>query len=120
MGEAKNRKAAIGSAAAVNLTREALDQLERDLIDKGLLIEAGFASLRAMAMAPDAPPEQVHEMRMAFFAGAQHLFGSIMQTLDPEAEPTDADMRRMDRIDAELRAFIDDFQLRHLPTEGRA
>ena len=65
-------------------------------------------------------PEQLHEMRLAFFAGAQHLFASIMSVLDPGSEPTDADMERMSNIDTELRAFIQDFELRHLPTERRA
>ena len=87
--------------------RAALDTLARDLIDKGLLIEAGFASLRAQAMHPDAPPDQVREMRAAFFAGAQHVFGSIMQALDPGAEPSAADFSRMDKIAAELHAFIE-------------
>ena len=96
--------------------RAAFNALARDLIDKGLLIEAGFAGLRAQAsrvtraqrtMHPDAPPDQVREMRMAFFAGAQHVFGSIMQALDPGAEPSEADFSRMDKIAAELHAFIE-------------
>ena len=96
--------------------RAALDALARDLIDRGLLIEAGFAVLRAKAMHPDAPPDQVREMRMAFFAGAQHLFGSIMQTLDPDADPTDADLSRMDKIAAELQAFSNQWAAAHLPS----
>ena len=119
MGEAKRRQAA-GSSVAPELTRDALDQLARDLIDKGLLIEAGFASLRSAAMADDAPPEQIHEMRMAFFAGAQHLFGSIMSALDPEADTTDGDMRRMGMITEELTRFIREYELRHLMPQGSA
>jgi len=59
-------------------------------------------------------------MRNAFFAGAQHLFSSIMTILEPDAEPTEKDMQRMDLIDKELRAFINDFTLRNCPTEGRS
>ena len=94
--------------------RSQLDTLTRHLTKEGKLIEAGFAGLRIAAIAPDALPEQLHEMRLAFFAGAQHLFASIMSVLDPGSEPTDADMERMSNIDAELRAFIQDFELRHL------
>lgn len=108
------------NSARPGLSWDDLDKLARDLTDKGLLIEAGFAGLRGQAMSPNAPADQVREMRMAFFAGAQHLFGSIMQVLDPEAEPTAADMLRMSKIADELQGFIDDFQKHHLPTEGSA
>lgn len=100
--------------------RKVLDKLARDLIDKGLLIEAGFLSLRAVAIPRTAPPDQIREMRLAFFAGAQHLFGSIMRTLDPGEEPTAEDERRMDCISAELEAFIAEFEAQHMPTKGRA
>jgi hypothetical protein len=100
--------------------RAAADAVAKEFTDKDLLIEAGFASLKVMALPPDAPEIQVREMRMAFFAGAQHLFGSLMGILDPGEEPTDDDLKRLDLIDKELQAFIQEFELRHLPTEGRA
>lgn len=106
MGEARRRKL-IADVSGV-------------LADEGKIIEAGWLALRLKAMAPDAPPLQVQEMRMAFFAGAQHLFASIMDILDPGSEPTDRDLRRMDLIDKELRAFIADFERQFLPTEGSA
>ena len=108
MGEAKRREA----------MRSELEKLTRSLTDKGLLVEAGFVGLRAAAMSPDAPQIQVDEMRMAFMAGAQHLFASIMTILDPGEEPTNADLRRMDLIDKELRAFGESFQLQHTQTKG--
>jgi hypothetical protein len=76
-------------------------------------------SLKIMSVADDAPPIQIEEMRNSFFAGAQHLFASIMHGLDPDKEPTEADMRRMDLIDAELKRFITEFELK-LRTAGRA
>jgi hypothetical protein len=86
--------------------RELLEDLSRELVDKGQLIEAGWVSLRASVISPDAPDDQLREMRMAFFAGAQHLFGSIMTILDPGAEPTEADIKRMDDINNELNQFL--------------
>jgi hypothetical protein len=86
--------------------REWLEGMSRELVDKGLLIEAGWVSLRASVIPPDAPEDQLREMRMAFFAGAQHLFGSIMTVLDPESEPTEADLKRMDNINNELNDFL--------------
>jgi len=100
-----------------------IDKLTKDLTDKGLLIEAGFVGLRHMAIAKDAPADQVDDMRNAFFAGAQHLLASIMSILDPGEEPTIADLQRMDLIQAELDQFIKDFSARHGLTEsegGRA
>jgi hypothetical protein len=67
-----------------------------------------------------APAEQLEQLRQTFFAGAQHLYTSIMRVLDPGDEPTDSDLSRMGLIDAELKAFIEDFQLRHIKTDGRA
>jgi hypothetical protein len=97
-----------------------LEKLARGLTDRGLLIEAGFVGLRLAAMDKDASEIQVREMRMAFFAGAQHLFGSIMGILDPGEEPTEKDLKRMDLISNELTAFYDDFTKNHLPTKGNA
>lgn len=96
-----------------------LDHLSRDLTDRGLLIAAGFVGLQKACIPADAPKVQVDELRNAFFAGAAHLFASIMNILDPGEEPTEADMRRMSLIDAELKAFLADFEAR-LPTVGSA
>ncbi len=52
-------------------------------------------------------------MRTAFFAGAQHLFGSIMGMMEADEEPTVTDLARMDNIEKELATFIAQFQARH-------
>ena len=97
-----------------------LERLSRELTDNGKLIEAGWLGLRIACELENAPAIQLEEMRNAFFAGAQHLFSSIMTILEPGAEPTDKDLERFDLIDKELRSFINDFSIRRLPTEGRA
>ena len=107
-------------SAAPGLNRHQLETLIRHLTREGKLIEAGFSGLRMAAMHDDVPADQLREMRIAFFAGAAHLFSSIMTTLDPGVEPTQADMERMGKIDDELRVFIQDFELHHAPTQGRA
>lgn len=100
--------------------RAFLERLHRELADSGKLIEAGWVSLRIACDLIDAPAGQLREMRMAFFGGAQHLFGSIMTILEPGEEPTEKDLDRMSLIDAELKKFIQDFELHHLPTRGSA
>lgn len=88
---------------------EFLKKLTVKLTDDGKLLEAGWVSLRLACGLVEAPADQLREMRMAFFAGAQHLFASIMTVMDEDEEPTEADMRRMEFIDAELRAFVREF-----------
>jgi hypothetical protein len=96
---------------------ELVMEMTKALMDQGLIIEAGWMGLKIMAVADDAPPVQIEEMRNAFFAGAQHLFASIMHGLDPDKEPTETDMRRLDLIDAELRRFIAEYEAK---LKGRA
>ena len=95
-----------------------VDEVTKRLVDDGKLIEAGWQSLRVMAISPNAPEVQLREMRMAFFAGAQHVFGSMMSMLDEDKEPTEADIKRMDSIHAELEEFITQFKLRIAPSQG--
>lgn len=101
------------------LQRAIVDKVTRELTDQGKLIEAGWASLRLLAIPPTAGPTQLAEMRMAFFAGAQHLFGSIMVALDEGEEPTADDMRRMELISAELADFAHDLTAALHPGHGR-
>jgi hypothetical protein len=97
-----------------------LERLSRELADKGLLIEAGWVGYRLHVMSPDAPPIQLDECRLAFMAGSQHLFSSIINILDPGADPTDADLAKMDLIDKELRKFAQEFELKTSKPKGSA
>jgi hypothetical protein len=92
--------------------------LSKKLADEGKLIEAGWIGLQAAAIPADATAAQIREMRLAFMAGAQHLFASIMVSLDPGEEATDADLRRMDLIAAELDAFAEEVKARAQRAEG--
>lgn len=92
--------------------KELLTELTRKLLDSGQLIEAGWVSLRMMAVPDDATQTQLDEMRFAFFAGAQHLLSSIMGALDDGAEPTEADLRRLSSIQKELDGFVEEMERR--------
>lgn len=96
-----------------------LDKVIKELADRGKIIEGGWAGLRMLAVPDDAPAVQVESMRMAFFAGAHHLFTSIMAVLDPEAEVTQRDIDRMTLIRAELDEFGDQLE-RDIKPEGNA
>jgi hypothetical protein len=92
--------------------RQFLEQLSRKLADEGRLIEAGWVALRIQAIPNNAPAVQLQEMRMAFMAGAQHLFSSIMTILEDGVMETEADMTRMELISKELETFEQELRLR--------
>lgn len=98
--------------------RAHLERFTKELIDKGKLIEAGWISMRLACGLENAPPDQLHQMRMAFFGGAQHLLGSMMSALDPDAEATEEDLRRMGLIAGELDTFIVEFAREHIHSQG--
>jgi hypothetical protein len=96
-------------------------ELSKRLASEGRLIEAGWAGYRLLVLPQDASQIQIDECRTAFMAGSQHLFSSIMVILDPgDSEPTDADLKKMDLIDKELRAFAREMNLKATRTRGSA
>lgn len=95
-------------------------ELSKQLADQGKLIEAGWVGYRMYVLPPDAPQIQIDECRTAFMAGSQHLFGSIMNILDPGEQETEADLTKMDLIDKELRAFAREMQMRITKPKGSA
>jgi len=99
--------------------RAFLERLTRQLADEGKLIEAGWVAMRLHVIPLDAPAGQIDEMRLAYMAGAQHLYSSMMSMFDPGIEETPADLRRMELIHNELQAFAAELAQR-VPVKGRA
>ena len=114
MGESKRR------AERMTPHERAMQELTRRLVDEGKLIEAGWASLRAVWLHPETPSQQVTDLRMAFMAGAQHTWASVMGMLEEGEDATTADLTRMDKIQAELDAFGAELARDHYPTKGTA
>jgi hypothetical protein len=100
--------------------KKLVDELVKQMADDGRLIESGWVALRSLAIPADASDVQISEMRMAYMAGAQHLFTTIMVILDPGMEPTDEDLRRMELINKELDVFGKELKLRFGKSEGSA
>ena len=92
---------------------EATDQITKAAVDGGRLIEAGFLAMLAATYPTGVGSQQRDDLRMAFFGGAQHLLGAMTSVMDPGADITDADMRRMELIHRELAEFIQEFAKRH-------
>jgi hypothetical protein len=94
----------------------AIGKLTKDLVDQGLLIEAGWMTFRAVAFPRDTPTAGLEQHKATFFAGALHLFSSIMAVdgiMEPGGEPTDNDEKRMLAINNELGRFGADFTRRY-------
>jgi hypothetical protein len=89
MGEGKRRRLRydelqrILDAGDRSEIRKVIDEITKMLADTGMIIEAGWLSLKIMTVPDDAPPVQIEEMRNAYFAGAQHLFASIIDDARP-------------------------------------
>jgi hypothetical protein len=93
------------------MLRSAIVSLTKRATRDGKLIEAGWLGYRLTVMHDNSPQIQLDQCRQAFFAGAQHLFGSMMSIMDEDREPTQADMIRMGQISDELDRFIEVFCL---------
>lgn len=100
-------------------TPEFIDALTKSLVDSGQLIEAGWVGFKIAVKLQDAPAEQLHEMRGAFFSGALHVFTSVMSVLEPCAEPTAKDMERMSAICDELKGFQKELEARVAAIKAR-
>jgi hypothetical protein len=97
-----------------------LEALTKRLADEGKLIEAGWVGLRLFVGLENAPAAQLDEMRLAFMAGAQHLFASMVNMLDPDTDVTEAELMRMELIHRELETFRKEIELRAAPPQGSA
>lgn len=97
---------------------DAHDAYVKAASDRGLLVESGWQAFRIFVMAPDAPDIQVREMRLAFFAGAQHLYASMLGMMDPGEEETADDVRRSENLHNELESFAKELGLRVADTKG--
>jgi hypothetical protein len=87
--------------------------------DDGQIIALGALAFIKYVVPADAQPEQIRDMRNAFIAGADFLFTSIMNILEPGAEPTEKDLDRMNRINDELLRFRKEMTMLHMAPERK-
>ena len=82
------------------MTRNKLRKLAR----RGKLIDECFVVFAAHVY-PNAPADQLREMRVCFFAGAAELFAVMNAGLDDGISETDGDLKFMEQWVDELEAF---------------
>lgn len=90
----------------------------KQLADAGKLVEGGWESYKIVVLAPDLSAVEYDRHRTSYFAGAQHLFASIMSVMDDNDEPSDADMKKMSLISKELEDSARDLELLVTPAKG--
>jgi len=83
-----------------SLTRPRIRKLAR----QGKLVDTTFKVFQR-AVFPDAPEDQVHALRIAFFAGAQEINALLEASLDEGDDPTDGDMEFMAQWQDEIERF---------------
>ena len=77
-------------------------------------LKAEWMSYKRTVVPQYANAYQVEECRRAFYAGAAAIHDVIMKMLEPGAEATEADVRKMGELYEELTAFANEFK----PSEG--
>lgn len=87
--------------------QEAVDRLLREQTDSTNVIETLWTLFAAHVEIPTGGVQWV-ESRRCFFGGAATMFEAMLRMMDPGDEATEADLRRMDRIAAELKRYSDD------------
>jgi hypothetical protein len=75
-------------------------------IKRQLMNEAWNGFARAVLPA-GVSETQRREMKRAFYAGGECLLMAVLKMLDPGAQPTDADVEKMDDLHAELLDFAE-------------
>ncbi|MGB0928877.1 MAG: hypothetical protein ACPGVA_16815 [Pikeienuella sp.] len=76
----------------------------RKLARQGKLIDQAFKEFRTAAF-PNATQDQIHLMRVCFFAGSAEVHALTMYGLEEGSEPTDADYQFMSDWVAEVELF---------------
>lgn len=98
MGEQKRKREKLTPVEQAGL------EITRRLANQGQLINGGFA---AYLLVEGISPQSTDLLRIrdAYMAGAEHLWSSILATLDPGGKETPSDVRRLDAIQRELDAW---------------
>jgi hypothetical protein len=99
-------------------SRAMLREMVPQLIARGRMIDAGFVSLRTSTSLGTAPSDQMALMRMAFFAGANHLFMGMATILN--GQNVEVGERQLQAVGLELARFMQELEALDMPAQGSA
>jgi len=89
------------------MIREIAKKLSCELADQGRLTEGGWKAFETMFLPTAVNEDQRHDMRIAFFAGAQHIFHTMVSIAEEGTEATPNDLSRFQKLDDELTEFAE-------------
>ena len=69
-------------------------------------IETMWLDFNAHVMPVDAGPNQIRDMRRAFWSGCFGMFIELQRMMDSGPGETEDDLRRMSLVDAELKDYM--------------
>ena len=123
MGEAKRKR------DAQTPFERMLTDVSRKMANDGKIIESGWAIFRSINKLEDIKGlkirtilnhPQLDLIRIAYMSGAEHTFSTWMGSMDPDGEPTEADMRRMDLLYSEIINIRNELTLVYKKPQGSA
>ena len=86
--------------------QERYQKILKTWADQGRVVEGGWQGLSTIWELDKGSELQRSEMRKAFYAGAQHVFASIMGLMGPEQEePSEREEKVLSDIHKELDKF---------------
>lgn len=89
---------------------ETVKTFVQELTRQGKIIEAGWLSFRYMVIPDNASDVQITETRRGFYAGATHLFQSLMAGLSDGSEVQPEDEERIAAIAGEIEGYLEELQ----------
>lgn len=102
--------------------RRYAEKIAREWAEKGKLVEGGWRAFRATLLRDmdfDEPVNREDALRTLYYLACDHLFCAIVgPMLDPDAEITDGELRRMELLQAELQQFRLRFTAPHSAGRG--
>lgn len=80
---------------------ELLRQFSQKLVDEGKIIAAGFEVVKN-TLGQGLPAAEIGRLQLAYFAGAQHVFSSIITMFEDGDGATEKDIERLTKMGMEI------------------
>jgi hypothetical protein len=77
------------------------EKVAQHYADRGELVNLGWVAFWTLARGSQFPGIE-RAVHLAYMAGAEHLFQSILSILEPGSEATETDCARMEKIQSEI------------------
>lgn len=101
------------------MIHEAGTALTKKLLDDGRLLEAGWHIFRGTMLPAGLAPQSLDRIRLAYLAGAEHVFSSMLSGMDEGDAETDAEIKRMENLSIEIAKAREELNAAAPRSQGR-